>query len=271
MKIAITGSNGLIGKRVVEILKNEFDITILSSQEMDITDKLTVSKKLQSVDFDILIHLAAYTNVDGAEIEKDKAEKINVLGTKHIFEETQKLGKKMVYFSTDFVFDGKMPPYDELSTPNPLGVYAITKFQGEEIVKDKAMIVRISYPFQELSINQPKPDFIHKIASLLNDGKRLSMIYDGAITPTFIDDIAMGLRHLLKNFKPEIYHLVGSKSYTPYKIGLLIAKKLNIKHDQVDKISYETYSKNKTPRPKYSIILTSKNNFQKMHCLEDFL
>ncbi|PIQ73761.1 hypothetical protein COV58_00810, partial [Candidatus Roizmanbacteria bacterium CG11_big_fil_rev_8_21_14_0_20_36_8] len=135
----------------------------------------------------------------------------------------------MIYLSTDFVFDGKLPPYDELSTPHPIGYYGQTKFEGEEIVKDKAMIVRISYPYNSNVIlseakNPRKSDFAQKISQLLSDGKELKMVTDAAMTPTNIDDIALGLKYLMNNFKPEIYHLVGKKTYTPFEIGKMIAK-----------------------------------------------
>jgi dTDP-4-dehydrorhamnose reductase len=271
MKIAVSGASGLIGTRLIELLKDKHEIIPLGSQECDITDLNSVSSALKTLDFDVLVHLAAYTNVDGAEIEKDKAYKLNVDGTKNIFETCLNLNKKMIYISTDFVFDGKKPPYDELTVPNPLGYYAKTKFEGEKIVKNKAMIVRISYPFQEFDIVQPKPDFIHRLVNIFAQKKQISMMFDAAITPTFIDDIVYGIEYLCENFKPEIFHLVGGKTYTPYEIGQFILKKLSLDESLVQKTTFKEYSQGKTERPQYSIILSSKNNFHRMKSLEEVL
>ncbi|MBP9690798.1 NAD(P)-dependent oxidoreductase [Candidatus Woesebacteria bacterium] len=267
MKIAVTGSRGLVGSRVIELLKNEFEFIPLSSEELDITEKKAVETKLDSVEYDLLLHLAAYTNVEGAENEKEKAHAINVDGTKNLLDHVIKEGKKMIYVSTDFVFDGKLPPYDEKSMPNPVGYYGKSKFEGEEIVKGKAMIVRISYPYGAQSGG--KPDFVERLKSILKLGKPLTMIADAAMTPTFIDDIAYGLSHLMKNFKPEIYHLVGGKSYTPFEVGGIIAKKCGLPESLILPTTFAEYSKGKSPRPQYSIIMTSKNDFYKMRTFEE--
>ena len=137
LKIALTGADGLVGSRIVELLKNDFEFIPLPQKSMDITDSQQVENALKDLDFDIFFHLAAYTNVPGAETNKDLCFKINRDGTKNVFEVVTKKQKKFVYISTDFVFDGVKPPYDESSIPNPVGVYASSKFEGEKIVKDK--------------------------------------------------------------------------------------------------------------------------------------
>lgn len=83
-----------------------------------------------------------------AETNREACYKINVDGTRNIFNAVQDKGKKLIFISTDFVFDGKQPPYDEDSSPNPPGIYADSKYQAEKVVKNKAMIVRIAYPYR---------------------------------------------------------------------------------------------------------------------------
>jgi dTDP-4-dehydrorhamnose reductase len=187
MKIAVTGSRGLVGSRVIELLKKEFEFIPLSSEDLDITDKKSVESILNDQEFDLLLHLAAYTNVDGAENDKEKAHAINVDGTRNLLDAVIKHGKQMIYISTDFVFDGKLPPYDEMSIPHPVGYYGQSKFEGEAVVKDHAMIVRISYPYGKPGTG--KPDFVQRLKSLLEHNKPLTMIADAAMTPTYIDDI----------------------------------------------------------------------------------
>ena len=269
LKVAITGSTGLIGTRLIELLKNDFDFIPLLQKEIDITNKLSVNKKISSIDFDILLHLAAYTNVDQAEKEREKAYNLNVNGTRYLFEAVKSKSKKFIYISTETVFDGKNPPYYEDSIPNPLGYYAQTKYEAEKIVKDKAMIVRIAYPYR--TYFKIKPDFVWKIKSLLEDGKELFLMTDTKITLTFVDDIACALKYLLNNYSPEIFHIVGGNSLSPYDAGLLIAQKFKLNNKLIKSITYDEYMKNKAARPKYAEIKSKKNNFYKMKSFQEGL
>src|SRR3989344_5174169 len=140
MKIAITGESGLVGSRIIELLKNDFNFVPLKHSEFDIANSGQVTEYLDTLDFDLLLHLAAYTNVDKSEIEKNEAFSVNVIGTKNVFEAVSKKNKKMIYFSTDFVFDGVNPPFDEERIPNPIGFYGQSKYEGELFLKNKAMI-----------------------------------------------------------------------------------------------------------------------------------
>lgn len=269
MKIAVTGAKGLVGSRVIEILQEKHTIIPFESRDLDITDKESVSSVLGSNEYELLLHLAAYTNVDGAETEKEKAHVVNVTGTKYLFDEVTKTGKKMIYVSTDFVFDGKIPPFDEESKPNPIGYYGQTKHEGEQVLNNQAMIVRISYPYGLPTAK--KPDFVQRLRQVLEHGKPITMIADSAMTPTFIDDIAKGLEYLTTNYKPEIYHLVGGKSYTPFEVGTIIAKHYDLPVSLIMPTTYKEYMKGKAARPQYSIIMTSKNTFTPMKTFEDGL
>lgn len=269
MKIALTGASGMLGSRFIELTTGTHTLIPFSSADLDITDESKTQEILARTDFDILLHLAAYTNVNGAELEKEKAYSINVQGTKNVFNAVQNLKKQMIYISTDFVFDGKVPPFDELSTPSPVGYYAETKYEGEKVVGKDAMIVRISYPYGNRS--PIKLDFVWKLHALLSQGKPLEMVTDSAMTPTYIDDIVSGLSYLASHFEPSSFHLVGSKSYTPYEAGGLIAKRFGFSADLIQPTTFEAFSTGKAPRPQYSIIMSSKNSFQKMMNFEEGL
>lgn len=269
MKIAITGANGLVGKTVVEILGKTHTFLPLLHDEVDLTQKSQLGQKLESMDFDLFLHMAAYTNVDGAEIEKDKARALNVDATKTIFDFTHAQGKKLIYLSTDFVFDGTNPPYDERSTPHPLGYYARTKFEGEEIVKEDAMIIRISYPYG--GSHPHRKDFIEKIKGFLTDGKTLSMVSDASITPTYIPDIAHALGEKIEHFSPEIVHVVGAKSYSPLEIGQKVAQSMGVPMSQVKPISFQKFYEGKAPRPQYSEIISHKKGEILMKSFDDVL
>lgn len=272
LRIALTGASGLVGSRIVELLKDDFHFFSLSQEEMDITEEKQVKKKLGDLDFDIFLHLAAYTSVNKAEEEKELCRKININGTKNVFEETLRKNKQFVFISTEFVFNGSSEKmiFSEESKPNPLGVYGTSKSEAEKIVKDKAMIVRLSHPYR--SEYPERQDFARTIKSLLKTGKKLSMITDSLITPTFIDDIAYGLRHLLFNFSKEIFHLVGSTFLSPYTAGKLIARTFGMDEELVQPTTFADYFKefSKT-RPKYTPIVSNKNDFYPMKSFEEGL
>ncbi|MDP4010635.1 MAG: SDR family oxidoreductase [Candidatus Roizmanbacteria bacterium] len=262
MNIAITGANGLVGSRIVELLRDEFTFIPLNHSEVDITDQKQVHKKLNDIDFDLLLHMAAYTNVDKAEEEKIIVHKLNVDATKYLFNEVHTLNKKMIYVSTDFVFDGKNPPFDENSKSNPVGYYGQSKYDGELVLEKKAMVVRITYPYG--SSPSPKKDFVQKIRSYLANDKSLSMVTDSLMTPTYIDDITLALKYLMNNFSPEIFHIIGSKSYSPFEVGKMIAEHYQLPEWLIQPTTFEEYSKGKSPRPQFAETKSIKNTFYEM-------
>ncbi|MBI2049763.1 sugar nucleotide-binding protein [Candidatus Roizmanbacteria bacterium] len=172
---------GLVGSRVVELLSDEFEFTPLRYENgFDITNREIVWNELKELEFDTFLHLAAYTFVDKAEEENELCYKINVDGTKNVFEAIKQKGKKFIYISTDYVFNGTTPDvvFNENSKPEPVGVYGTSKYEGEKIVGNQGMIVRLAYPYRA---SFEKPDFVRKLKSLLEDGKELKMIVDSII------------------------------------------------------------------------------------------
>ncbi|MBI2051418.1 NAD(P)-dependent oxidoreductase [Candidatus Roizmanbacteria bacterium] len=272
LKIAISGSTGLVGSRVVELLKDDFEFIPLLQDAVDITSKDQVSAFIQNTEFDIFLHLAAYTKVNRAEEERDLAYKINATGTSNLFEAVQRKKKKFIYISTDYAFNLKSKDdvaYEE-SQPNPVGAYGSSKYEGEKVVRGYGMIVRLSYPYR--ASFKPKEDFVRKIKSLLEGGASLTMIHDSTMTPTFIDDFAKALAHLLQNFTAEVFHLVGADSMSPFDTGLHIAQVFKLDRDLITPVSFSDYYKDLAEkRPQYTAIGSRKNNFHKMRTLEEGL
>lgn len=273
IKIALTGGSGLVGSRIIEILNSDenFDVYPISRKEMDITDRENVFNTLSDLKFDVFIHLAAYTNVDRSEIEKEKARKINVEGTRNVFDAVRSVNKNFIYISTDFVFDGKKKtPFFEDSRPNPISYYGLTKYEGEKIVNGNGIIIRISYPYRTKFNN--KKDIVRKIKSLLEQGKELSMVTDSLIVPTFIDDIGYALKNLLsKNLSSKIFHLVGTQALSPYELGKIIAKTFGLDESLIKPTTYKEYSRGRAKRPQFSDIRSRNNNFYKMRGFEEVL
>ena len=268
-KIAITGSSGLVGTRIIELLSDKFQFIPLLQENMDISDKDSVNSYLKTISYDLILHLAAYTNVAQAESEKEKAFLINETGTKNLLDVVSSSKKQFIYISTDFVFDGTKPPYTESGIPNPISVYGASKYAGEKVVGTNGMIVRFSYPYR--AAFEMKKDIVRTIKSLLEMGKPLELVKDSLMVPTFIDDIAGGLGYLFENYSNEIVHLVGKNALSPFTLAQTIAHVFGLDESLVKETSYDKYFMNKAKGPQFSDIRSEKNTFYPMHSFEEGL
>lgn len=258
MKILGTGMQGLVGSRVQELLSSEFEFkNVDRSSGVDITNENQITEAIKISDAEIVLHLAAKTDVDGCEKDKSLGEegeawKINVEGTQNVANACSKTGKKLIYVSTDFVFDGNIEEgkfYKEEDTPNPINWYAKTKYEGEKIVKNLTcpwIIARLAYPYRA---NFGKNDFMRAILKRLQDGGQVVAITDHIFTPTFIDDVALAIKTLFKNYSEGIFHVVGSQCLTPYDAALLIAQQFNLDTSLISKTTREEFFKDRAPRP----------------------
>lgn len=255
MKILGTGLSGLIGSRVVELLSDQHEFEDLSLQTgVDITDRKDVTRKINKSKASIVLHFAAKTDVDGCEKDKQTAWAVNVLGTKNIVEACEKSEKRLIYISTDFVFDGKKQSKDgyiESDKPNPINWYAKTKYEGEKIVQNSNLvwaIARLAYPYRAYFVQK---DLVRSLIEKLKKGEKLMTITDHIMTPTFIDDIVEAINILLKNQPAGIFHIVGSQFISPYEASLLIADIFGLDSSLISKTTRTEYFKNRAPRPFY--------------------
>jgi len=268
-KVVITGASGLIGSRIIELLSDRFTLIPLSVEQMDITDTQSVRATLKSLSYDLILHLAGYTLVDQAEKEPHKAYLINETGTKNLMDVATSEKKEFMYISTDFVFDGTHPPYTEKSIPNPLSIYAKSKYEGEKAVGKNGMIVRISYPYR--AAFEQKKDIVRTLKSLLEARKPLQMVNDSIMVPTFIDDIAEGLGSLMNNYSPETIHLVGADALSPFALAQTIAQVFKLDESLITPTTYDTFYKHKAKGPRFSDIRSEKNTFYRMHTVKEGL
>ena len=250
-KILTTGLSGLVGSRIFELLGNEFDFQDLTHEDgFDITKIETIEKEIALSPAKVLIHLAAFTDVNKAWEERGNRNglgyQINVVGTKNIAKLCRKYDKFLIHFSTDFVFSGKKEGiYTEEDKPQPIEWYGKTKYWAEEEVKKSGCdycILRIAYPFR--AYYQPKVDLVRKMINGLKSKNLPPMFSDQIITPTFIDDIAFGLKIILEKRPSGVFHLVGSTSLSPYLLARKIAKIFNFPLRLVKKGSLKDYLEN---------------------------
>ncbi len=263
-KILGTGVNGLVGSRVIEVLQEKYEFENISrSTGVDISDREQVMLAVSSSDASMVLHLTAKTDVDGCEKDRSDGEsgeawKINVNATHHLVEACKEAGKKLIYVSTDFVFDGVNPPpggYSEEDTPHPINWYAITKQKGEEIVLHSGlpyMIIRPAFPYGRPFIK--KKDFVQAILGRLQSGQSITAVKDQIFMPTFIDDIAYALDTLIQANVTGIYHVVGSIALSPYEAALKIAEVFNCNTNLVQPTSRDIFFQGRANRP-YNLTL----------------
>jgi dTDP-4-dehydrorhamnose reductase len=232
MKILMTGSTGLVGSRLVSLLRQHEIIEFRWEDGLDVVDYSHVWQALEDTDVDAVVHLAAFTDVSAAYKQKGwwggPCYQINVFGTQNIARACAKLGIYLVHISTDFVFNGEqLRPYTEEDTPEPLHDewYGRTKYWAEEEVQRsgaEAAILRIAYPF--LAHFPPKLDLVRWILKGLREGNLPPMVTDQIITPTFIDDLAPVIAHFADRRQSGTFHVVGSTWVSPYELAWNIAE-----------------------------------------------
>ncbi|MBI5574317.1 MAG: dTDP-4-dehydrorhamnose reductase [Elusimicrobia bacterium] len=231
MKILITGC-GMLGYDLCRVLENEelfcLDINEPTFQApnfqiCDITNFEKTYKTITKVNPEIVIHTAAWTDVDGAEKNPADCCKINVLGTRNVALSCQRFDASMVYISSDYVFDGeKKEPYVEFDKANPLSVYGKSKYYGEKTVQqllNKFFIVRSSWLFGKNGKN-----FVKTILNLAKEKKILKIVNDQVGCPTYAKDLAAAIKVLLSTGLYGIYHITNSESCSWYDFAKQIVK-----------------------------------------------
>lgn len=257
MKIPIlgTGLSGLVGSRVQELLSDQFEFTDLSfATGVDITNSEQVMDSFKNSPASVVVHMAAKTDVDSCEDDKIFGEEgaawlVNVFGTQNIVHAAKRYNKRLIYISTDFVFDGTKEYYKEDDPVNPVNWYGYTKCEGERLVKEGDIsftVARLAYPYRAMF--PERFDFIRRIMDKANKKEKILALTDHIFTPTFIDDIAQGLSLLLQKELGGTFHLVGSQSMTPLDATKMIFDKFNLRNE-IEPVKRDSYFRNRAFRP----------------------
>jgi len=255
MKVIGTGLSGLVGSRVQELLKDKYQwVNFSLDSGVNILDEESLAAAFEeNKDAPAVLHLAAFTDTGAAwEQRGDKkglCYRLNVLGTRNIIRLCQKYRQYLIYISTDFVFSGrKKGQYTEKDTPDPIEWYGQTKYWAEKEVLESglpAAVVRIAFPFR--SYFEAKKDIVRRIIDGLREKSLYPMFTDQVITPTFIDDIAVGLDYFLGSKPRGIYHLVGPQPVSPYRLAQLIAHVFGFNPKAVKKGNLLAYQEGQPP------------------------
>ena len=271
LKVFITGASGFLGKALVYYGSGKYQLYgtflnhkvsyssgIVSLFKIDITQSRELEELIVSVHPDVIVHAAALTDVDFCEINKPIAYKVNVNGTINVLRAAEIVRAKLVYVSTDFVFDGSKGNYLEDDHKNPLNYYGYTKSLAEDFVLRyyKSLVVRTSmFGFNP---GGAKPG-LDRIIDELNSGKQFYTPYDSFFSPLSVNTLSSILYQILDyNFNGEIYHIAGEK-ISKFDFFTKIAKAFRANEKEIIPIEFEKYQKARiADRPKDSSLYAGK-------------
>jgi dTDP-4-dehydrorhamnose reductase len=224
MKILLTGAYGQVGNEIVDLaVKSSLELYPFTHQQLNITEFEQLKQTISTIKPHYIINAAAYTAVDRAESERERAFAVNALGVKHLAKIAQEYDIPLLHISTDYIFDGhKKLAYCEDDAANPLSVYGLSKLSGENLLREtwfKHIILRVSWVFGAYSSN-----FVKTIVRLAKEHSELSIIADQRGAPTYSGDIAQTLLKIIKCLHMGqtdwgTYHYTGTPTLSWYEFA----------------------------------------------------
>lgn len=228
MKILITGAGGQLGYDLIRVLSPRHEIWAMKKKDLDVTNEGQVMEVIQRIKPNVIIHAAAYTSVDLAEDNEEEAYRVNANGTRNIAAAANRTKSKLIYISTDYVFDGeKGKPYTELDEPSPVGIYGNSKLEGErwtQLLSNHFFILRTAWLFGIQGNN-----FIKKIYDKAVQKQPISAVSNQIGSPTYSLDLARFINCIIYTEKYGIYHVSNHGYCTRYELALAVLKAANLK------------------------------------------
>lgn len=276
-KILITGSNGLLGQKLVELLVTKAHIETIATArgdnrlpfekgyryvEMDITNPEAVDQVLDAERPDVLIHTAAMTNVDQCEMEKDACWKLNVTATETLVAACAKYQIFLEHVSTDFIFDGTSGPYREEDAPNPVSFYGWSKYAAEKAVtsSDIEWAIARTVLVYGIAHDMSRSNIILWVKKSLEEGKAIKVVTDQFRTPTLAEDLAMGCFLIADQEAKGIYHISGKDFLTPYQMALAAADYFGLDASLISPTDASTFTQPARRPPRTGFNLTKSRN-----------
>ncbi len=254
-RVLVIGSNGMLGQDMTVTLQSSFEVFTRSHPELDICDRMNVSRDILEINPDIVINCAAYTDVDGCETERDLAFAVNAEGPKNIALACRETSADLCHISSDFVFDGrKNAPYIETDNTGPLSVYAESKLAGEMNIQNILpghVIIRTSWLFGKGGKN-----FVSTIIKLADKMDVINIVDDQTGCPTYTVDLSNAIKTLLLKRAQGIYHFSNSGECTWHGFAGKIIEVLGLK-TKVNPITSQQLGR-PALRPAYSVMDCTK-------------
>jgi dTDP-4-dehydrorhamnose reductase len=268
MRVVVTGAAGQLGQDVLKELdlKNH-QIFGTDRSKLDLSNEADVQAYILDVKPDVILHCAAYTNVDAAESDEETAYHVNGLATEYLAKAAKQIGAKILYVSTDYVFDGTASnPYEVDEPTKPLGAYGRTKLAGEQLLQkhlEQFFIVRTAWVF---GINGN--NFVKTMIRLGKERGEIGVVHDQVGSPTYTVDLAEFMIELMETDKYGIYHATNSGVCSWYEFAVEIFKQagMNVK---VNPLTSDQFPR-PAARPKYSVLSKKRIEEQGLTPLRDW-
>lgn len=271
MKILITGSNGLLGQKLVELCSKKADFKVIATargenrlsdgnytyHRMDIADQNDVNKVIEKYKPNVVINTAAMTHVDECEQNQAACWKVNVTAVEYLIEACNTNNAHLIHVSTDFIFDGSHGPLDENEEPNPVNYYGESKLAAERLIQEKSESWSILRTVLVYGIAQDmsRSNIILWVKKSLKEGKKINVVNDQWRTPTLAEDLATGCYLAAVKKAKGIYHISGKDMLTPYEIAIKTADFFNLNKNLIHETDGSKFKQPAKRPPKTGFII----------------
>jgi dTDP-4-dehydrorhamnose reductase len=271
MRVLITGSNGLLGNKLLNLLASEPGIEVHATgrgpnrnpkgnyhyHKVDLEEEGAIHNLFEQEHPDVVIHAAAMTNVDACELDPNECQIQNVLVTEFVVRACEHFDSFLIHLSTDFIFDGLSGPYDENAKTNPLSVYGRTKLEAEVAVMNGDIgwaIVRTVLVYG-VAADPGRSNIVLWVKKSLEDRKAIQLINDQWRMPTLAEDLAIGCWLIAKKRAKGIFNISGKELLNPYQIGLAVADVFGLDSTLISETDSSTFTQPAKRPPNTELIL----------------
>jgi dTDP-4-dehydrorhamnose reductase len=258
-RILITGSNGLLGQKLVDLLRKQSSVELIATARgnnrlpetegytyasLDITIQEEVLAIFDQFKPEVVIHTAAMTNVDTCETDREGCDVLNVNSVAYLIEACEKHGTYLCHLSTDFIFDGADGPYTEEGIANPISYYGESKLKAEQLLLASNIRWSIARTVLVYGIvpDMSRSNIVLWVKKSLEDGKTIQVVTDQFRTPTLAEDLAMGCWLLAKDEVEDIFNISGSDFLTPYEMAVMTADYYGLDKSLLQKADSSTFT-----------------------------
>lgn len=257
MKVLITGANGLLGQKLVQLYEDKVVEVIATGkgenrnpqssytyEQMDITSMEEVSRIISFHQPDVVINTAAMTHVDQCELDPETCQKLNVDAVAYLIDACRKTNSFIIHLSTDFIFDGKSGPYLEEDLPNPLSKYAESKLESEKLLETSGLkhaIVRTMLVYG-IAHDMSRSNIILWVKKSLEEKKLIKVVNDQWRTPTLAEDLAKGCALIAEKRAEGIWNISGKDLLSPYDMAVATADFFNLDQSLIEEVDGSVFT-----------------------------
>jgi len=277
MKILLTGSNGLLGQKLVKLITEQTDHQLVATargknrlpasdlyqfESLDITDNQQVNEVITKHQPEVVINTAAMTNVDQCETEKEDCWQLNVTAVEYLIEACEQNNSFLLHLSTDFIFDGEDGPYSEEAEANPVSYYGESKLAAEKLIEGSNIEWAIARTVLVYGIahDMSRSNIILWVKKSLEEGKEIQVVDDQWRTPTLAEDLAQGCLLIAEQKATGIFNISGDDLLTPYEMAIATAEFFKLPSDSMTKTDSTKFKQTAKRPPKTGFILDKAKN-----------